>query len=240
MILSRNRLKRLKKTIEDEDMLNYLKYSHLDFFNEPTRKTGIELRDQATQFPETRNQSTQTIDRPEKGVDTYDDLNPMSGEYILQTDDKNFNNNEKMVQATSVKVNQMNDSPPDSGDSNDEGFVSKNVRRGFRLAEFALNTAIVGTNIAAELWNATAPTEYDINAEVDEEEEEDLPTTNEEPSSSTNVPVHRDRSRSRDDEDSETNMENRLLQRGASRSRSITPSSGTASSAKTTPRKKSK
>ena len=55
MILSRNRLKRLKKTIEDEDMLNYLKYSHLDFFNEPNRKTGI---DKATQFPETRNQST--------------------------------------------------------------------------------------------------------------------------------------------------------------------------------------
>jgi len=126
-------------------MLNYLKYSHLDFFNEPTRKTGIGV-DKATQFPETRNQSTQTIERLEKGVDTYDDLNPMMGEYILQTDDKNFNNNEKMVQATSVRVNQNDDSPPDSGDSNDEGFVSKNVRRGFRLAEFALNTAIVGTN----------------------------------------------------------------------------------------------
>ena len=239
MILSRNRLKRLKKTIEDEDMLNYLKYSHLDFFNEPNRKTGTGI-DKATQFPETRNQSTQTIERPEKGVDTFDDLNPMSGEYILQTDDKNFNNNEKMVQATSVRVNQMIDSPPSSGDSNDEGFVSKNVRRGFRLAEFALNTAIVGTNIASELWNATSPTEYDINAEVDEEEEEDLPTTNEEPSSSTNFPVHRDRSRSRDDEDYEANMGNRLLQRGASRSRSISPSSGKASSAKTTPRKKSK
>ena len=59
------------------------------------------------------------------------------------------------------------------------------------------------------------------------------------PSSSVDVPQHapRDRSRSRDNS-SDDNMRHRLLQRGASRS--ITPSSGTASSAKTTPRKKSK
>ena len=80
-------------------------------------KTGIGI-DKATQFPETRNQSTQTIDRPEKGVDTFDDLNPMSGEYILQTDEKEFGKNDKMVQATSVRVNQNDSSPPDSGDSN--------------------------------------------------------------------------------------------------------------------------
>ena len=62
--------------------------------------------------------------------------------------------------------------------------------------------------------------------------------TTEQSSSSTNVSIHRDRSRSRDG-DSE-NLGDRLLQSGASRSRSNTPSSGTASSAKTTPRKKSK
>jgi len=93
-------LKRLKKTIEDEDMLSYLKYTHLDFLNETNRKTGI---DKATQFPETRNKSTQTIDRPEKGVDTCDDLSPMTSECILQTDGKRFGANEKMVQATSVR-----------------------------------------------------------------------------------------------------------------------------------------
>lgn len=74
-------------------MLSYLKYTHLDFLNETNRKTGI---DKATQFPETRNKSTQTIDRPEKGVDTCDD-------FILQTDGKRFGANEKMVQATSVR-----------------------------------------------------------------------------------------------------------------------------------------
>lgn len=143
MILSKNRLKKLKKTIDDDEMLNYLKFSHLD---NPNKNINKSFEDKSTQFPETQNKSTQTTDTAEKGVDTYDDLNPMSGEYILQTDDKNFNNNEKMVQATSVRVNQMIDSPPDSGDSNDEGFVSKNVRRGFRLAQFALQSAIVGTN----------------------------------------------------------------------------------------------
>ena len=36
--------------------------------------------------------------------------------------------------------------PPDSGDEDKEGFVSRNVRRGFRLAEFALNASLMGAN----------------------------------------------------------------------------------------------
>ena len=40
MILTKNKLKQVKKTIDDEDMLNYLKYSYLDFFD---NKTNINL-----------------------------------------------------------------------------------------------------------------------------------------------------------------------------------------------------
>ena len=35
MILTKNKLKRIKKPIDDDDMLNYLKYSHLDTSKKP-------------------------------------------------------------------------------------------------------------------------------------------------------------------------------------------------------------
>ena len=56
------------------------------------------------------------------------------------------------------------------------------------------------------------------------------------PTGSADVPqvMARDRSRSRD---SNLDLGDNLLRRGASRSRSNTPSSGKASSAKTTPKK---
>jgi len=94
MILVRNRLKKLKKTIEDEDMLNYLKYSHLDTPN----KNKKSFEDKSTQFPETQNKSTQTKGTADKGVDTYDDLHVIIGDYILRGHSKNFDRNEKMVQ----------------------------------------------------------------------------------------------------------------------------------------------
>ena len=80
MLLVRNKLKRLKKTIEDDDMLNYLKYSHLDT---PNKNINKSFEDKSTQFPETQNKSTQTRDTADKGVDTYDDLNVIIGDYIL-------------------------------------------------------------------------------------------------------------------------------------------------------------
>jgi len=146
---------------------------------------------------------------------------------------------EKMAYVITQKLNPTSKPSSDNSGGGDGG-VSRNIKRGFRLAEFALETALTTAtttaNVAEFLWNATSPPEYDINAEIDEEQEPQA--TTEQPSSSTNNPFHRDRSRSRDD-DSE-NLGDRLLRRGASRSRSITPSSGTASSARTTPRKKSK
>ena len=75
MTLSKNRLKRLKKTIDDDEMLYYLKYSHL----EPVKEDDMLKVDRATQYPDIRNNFTQTqpIQISDKETDTYDDLNEM-------------------------------------------------------------------------------------------------------------------------------------------------------------------
>ena len=141
---------------------------------------------------------------------------------------EDFDRNEKMVQVWTKMFKQNLTSPPSSSSSsnssnNSEGFLSKTARRGFRLAEFALEASLATASTTAQfLWNATSPPEYDINNLQDEEEvEEEV----EAPTSSVDVPhIARDRSRSRD---SSSDLGDRLLQRGASRSnRSITPSSG--------------
>ena len=246
MILVKNKLKKIKKkTIDDEEMLNYLKYSHLDTSKktridlDTSKKTRIDKEDdiQLNNNLELANIEPKKVHAANKGVDTGNDFDEVIPPYVSFMHSEDFDRNEKMVQ---FKEN-LTPSPPSSrrsssNSSGSEGFPSKTTRMGFRLAEFALNTAIATTNVAEFLWNATSPPEYDINAELDEEQEPQA--TTEQSSSSTNVSIHRARSRSRDG-DSE-NLGDRLLQRGASRSRSITPSSGTASSAKTTPMKKSK
>ena len=233
MFLTKNRLKKIKR-VDDDDMLNYLKYSHL----EPIKEDIIFKDDKATQYPDIRNNFTQTkpIQTNDKETDTYDDLNKMdrNASYILKGFDKSFKN-DKQTQVNSYLLREYEPKNTSSKDD-DDGAVNRNIKRGFRLAEFALeaslSTALTTAQIAQSLWNATSPPEYDINNLQDEEEvEEEV----EAPTNSVDVPhIARDRSRSRDSSD----LGNRLLQRGASRSRSITPSSTPASSAKTTPRKK--
>ena len=82
MILTKNRLKKIKR-VEDDDMLHYLKYSHL----EPIKEDNILKYDKATQYPDIRNNFTQTqlIQTNDKETDTYDDLNKMdrNARYIL-------------------------------------------------------------------------------------------------------------------------------------------------------------
>ena len=239
MFLTKNRLKKIKK-VEDYDMLHYLKYSHL----EPVKEDDVspearELRDQATQYPDIRNNFTQTkpIQISDKETDTYDDLNKMdrNARYILTGYDKSFKN-DKQTQVNSYLIREYEPKNTSSkDDDDDDGAVDRNIKRGFRLAEFALEaslaTASTTAQIAQSLWNATSPPEYDINNLQDEVEEEV-----EAPTSSEDVPhIARDRSRSRD---SSSDLGDRLLQRGASRSNTNTPSSTPASSAKTTPRKK--
>ena len=145
MILTRNKLKKIKR-VEDDDMLHYLKYSHL----EPIKEDNIFKDDKATQYPDIRNNFTQThlIQISDKETDTYNDLNKMdrNARYILKGYDKGFKN-DKQTQVNSYLVREYEPkTPPSSSDEDKEGFVSRNVRRGFRMAEFALNASLMGAN----------------------------------------------------------------------------------------------
>ena len=145
MFLSKNRLKKIKR-VDDDDMLHYLKYSHL----EPIKEDNILKVDEATQYPDIRNNFTQTqlIQTNDKETDTYDDLNKMdrNARYILTGYNKGFKN-DKQTQVNSYLLREYEPkTPPDSSDEDKEGFVSRNVRRGFRLAEFALNASLMGAN----------------------------------------------------------------------------------------------
>ena len=234
MLLVKNNLKK-KRTIDDDEYLNYLKYSHLQSSNKP-KSFDIETSNSSpdTRVLSIKNNLTRTINTQNKGVNTGNDFDEVIPPYVSFMHSEDFDRNEKMVQVWTKMFKQNLTPPPSSSSSSNgsDGFMSKTARRGFRLAEFALNTAITGANLAEFLWNATSPPEYDINAEIDEEEDEEAPpSTTEQSSSSTNSSIHRDRSRSRDS-DLDNDIGHRLLRRGASRSRSSTP--------KGYPRKKSK
>ena len=293
MILVKNKLKKIKNTIDDEEMLNYLKYSHL----EPIREDDvlkINTSNKSTQAPDIMNNFSQTDKKVmmDKETDTYDELNVIDPPYYLTMTSRNVKSKEpsraeKMahVWATTVEQNTPPTSNSEDGDGSedpsgrsrdDEGLMSRNLNRGLRVAQLTGSAMLTALNItdtvAGAILNPVIGGAIDYfltNPSTEQNEDEQ----NEEiPSSSVDIPQHapRDRSRSRDSGDDtegasgqsrddtegasrqrrDVNMGHRLLQRGASRSRdssrgsderrSITPSSGTASSAKTTPRKKSK
>ena len=130
MLLVKNNLKK-KRNIDDDEYLNYLKFSHLQSSNKP-KSFDIEISDKATQFPDIKNNFTQTIGTEDKGVDTGNDLNTIVGDYILHLGSKKFDCHEKMVQATAeILKGTKPKSPPSSSSSNgSEGFMSKTTRRG--------------------------------------------------------------------------------------------------------------
>ena len=260
MILVKNKLKKIKNTIDDDEMLNYLKYSHL----EPIREDDvlkIDTSNKSTQAPDIMNNFSQTDkkDMMDKETDTYDELNKIEPPYYLTMTSRNIKSKEpsraeKMVEVWATTV-EKNTPPTSNSEDDDEGLMSRNLNRGLRVAQLTGNAMLTALNItdtvAGAILNPVIGGAIDYfltNPSTEQNEDEQ----NEEiPSSSVDVPQHapRDRSRSRDvspetrvlrDNSEEDNMGHRLLQRGASRSRSITPSSGMASSAKTTPRKKSK
>ena len=138
MILTKNRLKKIRKRIEDDDdMLHYLKYSHL----EPIREDDILGIDKATQFPDIMNNHTQTDtkDMKDKETDTYDELNTIDPPYYLTLASNNFKSKEpsraeKMAQVWSTTVEKKTPPSSDSQDE-DDGFMSRNVDRGLRMAQ---------------------------------------------------------------------------------------------------------
>ena len=265
MILVENKLKKIKNTIDDEDMLNYLKYSHL----EPIREDDvlkIDTSNKSTQAPDIMNNFSQTDkkDMMDKETDTYDELNVIEPPYYLTMTSRNVKSKEpsraeKMVEVWATTVEKNTPPTSNSEDDDDEGLMSRNLNRGLRVAQLTGSAMLTALNITDTVAGAIlnpvigGAIDYFLTNPSTEQNEEI-------PSSSVDIPQHapRDRSRSRDSgDDTEgasgqsryvNNMGHRLLQRGASRSRdssrgsderrSITPSSGTASSAKTTPKGK--
>ena len=227
MILSKNRLKKLKKTIDDDDMLNYLKFSHLD---NPNKNINKSFEDKSTQFPETQNKSTQTTDTAEKGVDTYDDLNVILGDYVLDGLSKNFDRNEKMVQVNALKRTNPNSPPSSSSGDDDEGLTSKSIRMGFRLAGFALQTAINTGDVISDLISAphqSSEEEQLNNPEVISVHSSPPQTINSSSSDVEEVPI-------------EISSSSSSRQTQTTIPQPTSPQSTPASSAKTTPRKKYK
>ena len=154
MILVKNKLKKIKNTIEDEEMLNYLKYSHL----EPIREDdilGIEISDKATQFPDIMNNFSQTDKKvmKDKETDTYDELNKIEPPYYLTMTSRNLRSKEpsraeKMAQVWTTTVEQH--TPPTSNsedDDDDEGLMSRNLNRGLRVAQLTGSAMLTALNI---------------------------------------------------------------------------------------------
>ena len=191
-----------------------------------------EYEKKATQIPDIANNFSQTIKKEmaDKETDTYDELNKIIGAYILQINSKNFKSKEPsrgelMTQARTVPVQQKRDEKSSSSSSDGEGFLGRNVRRGFRLAELTGNAVVTTFNVASDLADFLVEATATRQQEEEDEEEYDEETEDEEeeqPSGSNDF--IRERSRSRDDTDDEDDdLGERLLRRGASRSRSSTP-----------------
>ena len=245
MFLVKNKLKKVKNKYDDDEYLHYLKYSHL----EPkhiTKSRMVEAEDKATQEPDIMNNFSQTVkkDMADKETDTYDELNKIIGAYILQVNSKNFKSREPsrgelMAVARTVPI-QKNDEEGISI-SDVEDFISRNATRGFRLAQALGNTALItgqAVGTATELTIDGLMYLYNLSQqqqEAEEEEDDDEEEEEELPSGSTDASPEarelrdqptfmRERSRSHD---SDLDLGERLLRRGASRSRSSTPDKNT-------------
>ena len=246
MILTKNRLKKIRFK-DDDEMLYYLKYSHL----EPIREDdilGIETSDKMTQAPERMENFAQTNNKVmvDKETDTFDELDKIEPPYYLTLDSKNYKSKEpsraeKMAEVWSKTVDR-NSPPTSNSEDDDEGSFSRNLGRGLRIAQLTGSAMLTALNIADNVGSAVlspvigSAIDYAMSSPTNEDEEE-AEEPEEAEAEAEAEPEMRDRSRSRDDSE-EDDLGNRLLSRGASRSRSVTPSSTPASSAKTTPRKK--
>ena len=232
MILTKNRLLKKIKRVEDDDMLNYLKYSHL----EPVKEDYIFKDDKATQYPDIRNNFTQTkpIQISDKETDTYDDLNKINrnARYILKGYNKSFMN-DKQTQVNSHLIREYEPkTPPNSGDEEKEGFISKNVRRGSRMGEVALNASIMGANITMAVADAIADMITAPHQSLEEEQQnnQEVITVNSSPPETINS------SSSPDVNEISSSSSSRNAPSSIPAPTSPQPSSP-VSSAKTTPRK---
>ena len=237
MILTKNRLKK-NKFKDDDDMLYQLKFSHLEPIKED-KELKIKTSDRGTQAPDIMNNFSQTDKKVmvDKETDTYDDLNIIEPPYYLTSTLSGFKSKEpsraeKMAQVWTTTLEKK--TPPSSNNgSDDEGFMSRNVDRGLRMAQLTGNAMLtafnladtVGSTVLSPVINSALELVMNNPSDENEDEENDEEENVEEEEPQQEAQVLRDRSRSRDDS-SGNDLGNSLLRRGASRSRSSTPKGG--------------
>ena len=221
MILVKNKLKRLKKDTDD-DMLHYLKYSHLDARNEPRVlrdnependdfiMSYKEYKNKATQFPDIRNRSTQTNIMKDKATDTFDDFHKIDFKYKLEDKSERPLKNGFMAQVNAIPVitrHKQRNKRDDSSGSDSSGYLGK----GIRLAEMTGHAMLTSLNLTSNVINTTMNiADYIAEATMPTQQgssEEEVPEVAVEvaPSSSNQIPNRRERSRSRDGEDNDYN-----------------------------------
>ena len=246
MILTKNRLKK-NKFKDDDDMLYQLKFSHLEPIKEDN-VLKIKTSDRGTQAPDIMNNFSQTIkkDMKDKETDTYDDLNIIEAPFYLTSTLKGFKSKEpsraeKMTQVWSTTLEKK--TPPSSNsEDDDEGFMSRNIDRGLRMAQLTGSAMLTAFNLADTVGSAvlspviSSALDLVMNNPSDEEQQEQQEQQEEQEEEQQEAQVLRDRSRSRDetegssrlrrDDSSGNDLGNSLLRRGASRSRSSTPDKG--------------
>ena len=203
------------------------------------------------------------IDTANKGVDTNNDFEKIVPPYVSLMYSEDFDRNEKMVQVWTRMFNEnLPPSPPSSSSSSSssskgssESFTTKNIRRGFRLAEFAYNASVVGFNLAGStIGTAIDISDYLFNNQQNETSEPSQSppqtvnsssppqTVNSSPPQTVNSSSSPQTINSSSSRQTPTSLPAPTSPpSGAEGSKDPSPQPSTpASSAKTTPRKKSK
>ena len=161
-------------------MLNYLKYLHLDTSKKPRIDKEDDTENNETHNLQLANIETKKNHTANKGVDTGDDFYKVIPPYVSLMYSEDFDRNEKMVQVWTRMFNEnLPPSPPSSSSSSSssskgssESFTTKNIRRGFRLAEFAYNASVVGFNLAgSSIGTAIDISDYLFNNQQNETSE---------------------------------------------------------------------
>ena len=95
--------------------------------------------------------------------------------YILKGYNKSLKN-DKQTQVHSYLIREYEPkTPPNSSDEDKEGFVSRNVRRGIRIAEVALNASLIGANATMAVADTIADLITAPHQTSNEEEQQNNP-----------------------------------------------------------------
>ena len=173
MFLTKNKLKKNINVFDDDEYLQYLKFSHLDKSNiiDDDDDELIFTDDKATQYPDIRNNETQTdkkimVDKATAPKDELDE-DEILGKYILKLTSENFRSKEpsrkdKMTQVVLEMLKETIPKTPPSSDSDSNKSTPRNSRRAVRFAEMTGNAMLTSLNLAQQVTNTVGNTLFDF------------------------------------------------------------------------------